>query len=123
MLCLVLKEVGLWCKCCVCAAGCIVLSVKGLCTMAQWSGEQFTAPHLPKNDILHCVIGTTETKQDTNKFCSRSFQMEGLQTVPLSRPWGLRVYQRDKRLEWEEMPKDPPSGVCLKVQDAGGRRH
>lgn len=92
--------------------------------MTQWSGEQFTAPHLPKDDILHCVIGTTETKQDTNKFCSRSFQMEGLQGPgDHEREQRPSLDQGDKRLAWEEMPKDPPSGVCLKVQEASGWCH
>lgn len=31
--------------------------------------------------------------------------------------------QRDKRLAWEDMSQGPPSGVCLKVQDARDRRH
>jgi len=80
------RGVSAVCVCvCVCATGCIVLSVKGLCTMAQWSREQFTAPHLPKNDILYCVI-RTETKQDTNKFCTRLLQMEGLDSQG---PWDL----------------------------------
>lgn len=99
---------------CVCATGCIVLSVKGLCTMAQWSREQFTAPHLPKNDILYCVIRTTETKQDTNKFCTRSLQMEGLDSQG---PWdpGDSLLSNDKVIP-RGMERDGKSHleVCVK---------